>query len=438
VENDNQERVPALPTPASNVTAESAVGRVEVLIDQLVEAVIALGHGGSPTQPSGPAEIDPPLPRLTVADLELKLASVRQEIETTSTKLRRFLAAVAEDTYVRRLDLSDFWKRYWQAELPRFTGAPRQGLIDDDLAEAARALGHPLQEAARRWAALDNEFARLLCPDGERARTFSEAEARALARLATVALACREGIYLAIAEELERQLLLRRPDGSRDGVGLESSDDAGSENDGARSGTSPFRWVLEHGMVWHVAFGEERDVFKDQTGFQYVARLLRSPSEEVEVRDLEMADGPPDRAVKSVGDVVDAQALGVGGAKSDTTLDREALRRLLEERDRLNDELEEARELGQCDRGAELEQEKEQLLKQLKKDTFLGRSRALGETKDNRASERVRQAIRRVREKVRKTMPLLGLHLGQYLRPCGTRWRYHPPPDDRPRWEVSP
>jgi hypothetical protein len=186
---------------------------------------------------------------------------------------------------------------------------------------------------------------------------------------------------------------------------------AGRRESAARAAEAELR---RDGEVWTLRFAGRKALLKDAKGVGDLARLLVRPGEAVHV--LEMVGGGPPR----------------GAARAEPVLDPRALAGY---RTRLADiEVALGEDAGEA-RRAQLEEEREALLRQLAVDTGLGgRSRRLNDPVERArkaVAARIRDAIRRIA----KVHPELGAHLGGSVA-TGLCCVYRP--RDATRWSVSP
>jgi pimeloyl-ACP methyl ester carboxylesterase len=182
----------------------------------------------------------------------------------------------------------------------------------------------------------------------------------------------------------------------------------------ANRGNAAKAQLRRDGEVWTLRFRGRQVLLKDAKGIGDLARLLVRPGEAVHV--LEMLGG----------------AHPQGAARAEPALDRKALASY---RTRLADMEEALGDAASEPRRAELEKEREALLRQLAVDTGLGgRSRKL-----NDPVERARKAVAaRIRDAIRhiaKVHPELGAHLDASVA-TGLCCVYRP--RGATRWEVSP
>jgi ATP/maltotriose-dependent transcriptional regulator MalT len=175
------------------------------------------------------------------------------------------------------------------------------------------------------------------------------------------------------------------------------------------------------GDYWSVAFEGRTARQRDSRGLQYLARLLADPGRELHVLDLvAVARARPD----NTSDPVDCR-LAPDAGDAGELLDRrakEAYRRRLAE---IEEDIEEARSLGDVLRGAQAEAERDFLVRELARAVGFGnRDRRAGAASE-RARSAVTRAIRQALTRIREHNPSLGEHLDRTIR-TGTYCAYLP------------
>lgn len=175
------------------------------------------------------------------------------------------------------------------------------------------------------------------------------------------------------------------------------------------------------GDYWLVGFEEQTARLRDSKGLQYVARLLANPGRELHVLDLVAAgktalDTSRDPAgSRLVPDAGDAGQLLDGHAK-------EAYRRRLAE---IDEDIEEARAMGDVQRATQADAEREFLVRELARAVGLGgRDRRAGSASE-RARSAVTRAIRQGLSRIREHNASLGEYLDRTIR-TGTYCAYLP------------
>jgi tetratricopeptide (TPR) repeat protein len=191
--------------------------------------------------------------------------------------------------------------------------------------------------------------------------------------------------------------------------------------------------VFRHeGEYWSVVFEGHTAHLRDVKGLRYLSQLLANPGREFHVVDLvgvEQGD-PADRTyvleqglrfrdAGDSGELLDARA-------------KEAYRRRLTE---IEDDLEEARQLGDASRAAQAKAERDFLARELSRAIGLGgRDRRVGSVAE-RARASVTRAVRQAMGRIRTHHPQLGAHLERAIR-TGTYCAYLPDPRVPVAWKL--
>ena len=157
------------------------------------------------------------------------------------------------------------------------------------------------------------------------------------------------------------------------------------------------------GDYWTVTYEGETWRLKGAKGFHYIAYLLGHPREEIRALDLAAPiGGAGEEAVNvaSAGDLARTDALtgdlGHAGEMLDAQAKADYQRRLIE----LEDELAEARELGNEERIAKAEEEKEALAREIRRAVGLGGRDRRAASSAQRARVAVTKAIRLALERI--------------------------------------
>jgi tetratricopeptide (TPR) repeat protein len=186
------------------------------------------------------------------------------------------------------------------------------------------------------------------------------------------------------------------------------------------------------GEYWVVVFEGQIVRLRDRRGVRYLARLLANPGREFHVVDLAGVEqrGPADtpnvakpglrfRDAGDAGEMLDARA-------------KDTYRRRLTE---IEDDLEEARALGDTARMAQAETERDFLAGELSRAVGLGgRDRRVGSAAE-RARASVTRAVRHAMGRIRDQHPPLGAHLERAIH-TGTYCAYRPDPRTPVEWKV--
>jgi hypothetical protein len=179
--------------------------------------------------------------------------------------------------------------------------------------------------------------------------------------------------------------------------------------------------IRREGDYWSVAFDGGTVRIRDLKGIRYLARLLASPGRELHVLDLVAAEssGGQAPALGDAGELLDPQA-------------RDAYRRRLVE---IEDDIDQARAMGDDVRTAQAAAEREFLVRELSRAVGLGgRDRRAGAASE-RARAGVTRAIRQAIARLAEHNPGLGQHLERTVR-TGTYCAYLPDPRAPVDWHT--
>jgi hypothetical protein len=181
------------------------------------------------------------------------------------------------------------------------------------------------------------------------------------------------------------------------------------------SGEALFRFERVGG-TWHIRFGREPTLIDDDRldGLVYVADLLLSPDKGVKAEDLSPVPVRSRPAKKT--QAIDKAYDGDGG------------RRVSAERQRFENELSDAVELGNAELASELKQQLDHLNRFHGKDQAKGgKARRVASTPEEKAVGRVRKAIAAVRQKLRERgLADLADYLEQHIKQSRGDFTYRP------------
>ena len=177
------------------------------------------------------------------------------------------------------------------------------------------------------------------------------------------------------------------------------------------------------GDYWSVVFGEHTVRLRDLKGLHYLARLLGDPGREFHVLDLVVGDRvDPDLRLSDgldSGELLDAQA-------------KESYRRRLGE---IETDIEEARAMGDSERAAQSDAERDFIVRELSRAFGLGgRTRRAGSASE-RARVSVTRAVRQAMARIEEHHSPLGEHLDRAIR-TGTYCVYLPDPRVPVAWHL--
>jgi tetratricopeptide (TPR) repeat protein len=186
------------------------------------------------------------------------------------------------------------------------------------------------------------------------------------------------------------------------------------------------------GDYWTVIFEEHTVRVRDLKGMRYLARLLADPGREYHVLDLVAAEAGsgaqvhgspaaslPRSAFGDAGEILDARA-------------KDAYRRRLAE---IEDDIEQARALGDDERAAQADVERDFLVRELARAFGLGGRERRAASASERARAGVTRAVRQAITRIAGLQPQLGEHLSRTIR-TGTYCAYCPEPRAPAGWEL--
>jgi hypothetical protein len=219
----------------------------------------------------------------------------------------------------------------------------------------------------------------------------------------------------------------------------EASPCAREDREGSPVPASSGNRIHRDGDYWTIRYDGVECRLRDTKGLHFLARLLARPGEEIHALELVSEGGaePPSQLPSAPSAAAALDRLGMHSAglgDSGEVLDAQAKaaykRRLRE----LDQEVEEARSIGDTARAARAEQEIELLAQQLAGAVGLGgRDRRAGSAAE-RSRMSVSRTIKTVIEKLREGHPVLGEHLEQTVK-TGTYCSYCPDPRVPTSWK---
>jgi tetratricopeptide (TPR) repeat protein len=186
------------------------------------------------------------------------------------------------------------------------------------------------------------------------------------------------------------------------------------------------------GDYWSVSFEGRTVRVRDLKGMRYLARLLADPGREYHVLDLVAAEtGSGAHAASSHAAGLPRSALGDAGESLDAQA-KDAYRRRLAE---IDDDIEQARAIGDAERAAQADAERDFLVQELARAFGLGgRDRRAGSASE-RARAGVTRAVRQAMTRIAEHHPQLGEHLSRTIR-TGTYCAYVPDPRAPAGWRF--
>jgi hypothetical protein len=184
------------------------------------------------------------------------------------------------------------------------------------------------------------------------------------------------------------------------------------------AGLNMFR---REGDYWSVVFEGRTVRMRDLKGMRYLARLLAHPGRDFHVLDLVAAEtgGQSHAALGDAGEMLDARA-------------KNAYRRRLAE---IEDDMEQARAIGDTDRAAQSDAERDFLVRELSRAVGLGGRDRRASSASERARVGVTRAVRQAIGRIGEHHPRLGEHLNRAVR-TGTHCAYVPDPRAPAAWRF--
>jgi len=198
----------------------------------------------------------------------------------------------------------------------------------------------------------------------------------------------------------------------------------------AASRVSVFR---REGEYWSVTFDGHTARLRDVKGLRYITRLLADPGRAVHVLDLVAVERGPiaGRMHESATSEPSISPPGDSGEMLDTRAKNAYRRRLVE----IDEDIEDARAVGDSDREAQADAEREFLARELSRAVGLGgRDRRAGSASE-RARASVTRAVRAALARVREHHASLGEHLDRTIR-TGVYCAYLPDPRTPVDWKL--
>ena len=186
------------------------------------------------------------------------------------------------------------------------------------------------------------------------------------------------------------------------------------------------------GEYWSVVFQGQTIRLRDLKGLRYLARLLTSPGRDFHV--LEMVADATGGAVEIEGTVEAGLTVSLGldaGPLLDAQAKKAYRRRLAE----IDEDGEDALTMGDHERAAQAEAERDFLVHELARAVGLGGRDRSAASMSERARASVTRAVRQAMAHIQKHHPVLGEHLERTIR-TGTYCSYLPDPQVPAAWKV--
>ena len=186
------------------------------------------------------------------------------------------------------------------------------------------------------------------------------------------------------------------------------------------------------GDYWSVVFEGRTVRVRDLKGMRYLARLLAHPGREFHVLDLVAAEtGRVSQAESGQAAGLSRRALGDAGEMLDARAKNAYRRRLAE----IEDDMEQARAIGDTERAAQADAERDFLVRELSRAVGLGGRDRRAASASERARAGVTRAVRQAIARIAAHHPQLGEHLNHAVR-TGTHCAYLPDPRAPVAWRF--
>lgn len=193
-----------------------------------------------------------------------------------------------------------------------------------------------------------------------------------------------------------------------------------------------FNVFRREGDYWSVIYEGHTVRLRDLKGMRYLARLLADPGREYHVLDLVAAEaGSVAQVDNNQAASVPRSALGDAGEILDARA-KDAYRRRLDE---IDDDIEQARAIGDAERAAQAEDERDFLVRELARAFGLGGRDRRAASASERARVGVTRAVRQAIARIGGHDPQLGEHLSRTIR-TGTYCAYSPDPRAPAGWRL--
>ena len=186
------------------------------------------------------------------------------------------------------------------------------------------------------------------------------------------------------------------------------------------------------GEYWSIAYEGETLRLKDSKGLRYLVRLLADPGREFHVIDL--AAGPGSHGSKAPA-TRRPEDLHVASEDAGNILDPRAKAAYRSRLSDLEEDLAEAEGWDDAARAAQIEEERDFLVRELAGAVGLGGRDRKAASVAEQTRVNVTKAIRSALSRIRKDAPALGLHLDRTIR-TGTFCSYAPDPRSPVAWQL--
>jgi tetratricopeptide (TPR) repeat protein len=199
----------------------------------------------------------------------------------------------------------------------------------------------------------------------------------------------------------------------------------------SREGDADENVFRREGDYWSVVFHGHTVRLRDLKGLRYLARLLAEPGRDFHVLDLVAGHGPGSLEAGSEGGTSARRPDWDAGPMLDGRA-KEAYRRRLAE---IDEDIAEARAMGNEEQAAQAETERDWLVRELARAVGLGGRDRRASSASERARASVTRAVRHAVARIRRCHPSLGEHLDRAIR-TGTYCAYLSGPRMPTGWKT--
>lgn len=186
------------------------------------------------------------------------------------------------------------------------------------------------------------------------------------------------------------------------------------------------------GDYWSVVFEGHTVRLRDLKGLRYLARLLADPGREFHVLELVAIERGGSQRANCATEPDLSFSIQMDAGELLDAVAKEAYRRRLTE---IEEDIEEARAMGDIERAAQADAERDFLIRELSRAVGLGgRDRRVGSASE-RARASVTRAVRQAMARIHEHHPSLGEHMNRAIR-TGTYCAYLPDPRIPVAWKL--
>jgi tetratricopeptide (TPR) repeat protein len=197
-------------------------------------------------------------------------------------------------------------------------------------------------------------------------------------------------------------------------------------------GTSPDNVFQREGDVWTIMFEGRTVRLRDQKGLHYLARLLALPGREFHVLDLVRGDSiQPGRSTPATELDLEVSSGWGAGPLLDAQAKASYRRRLIE----IEEDIEDARAMGDAERAAQADTERDVIMRELSRAVGLGGRDRIAGSASERARVSVTRAVRQAMTRIHEHDSALGEHLDRAIR-TGAYCAYMPDTRIPASWKV--